>query len=87
MKHIHTFENFVNEGNINEGRAPKSWDTMFAMNVIKAYKDKKINPDDPQSIAAWDKDYNGGNVPRPPFETEAIIRYYIETGKGPDGKP
>jgi len=88
MKHIHTFENFLNEASeLNEGKAPKSWDSMFAMNVIKAFKAGEIDPNDPKSIEKWDTDYNGGRPPRPAFETGAIIKYYQETGKGPDGKP
>ena len=75
------------ESVINEGKAPKTWDSMFAMLAIAAFKNKEIDPNDPKSIEKWDTAFNGGKPPRPPFETAAIIKYYQETGKGPDGKP
>jgi hypothetical protein len=86
MKNLQNFEEFLNES-LNEARAPKSWNTMFAMNVINAFKNKEFDVDNKNSIAKWDTDYNAGNPPRPPFETEAIVRHYLATGKGPDGKP
>jgi len=77
---------FTESSDVNESKAPKSWNTMFAINVLKAWKNGEIQVDAPKQIAAWEKDYNGGVAPRPAFETEAIIRYYQQTGKGPDGK-
>ena len=70
---------------VNEGRAPKAWDTMFAMNVLNAYEKGDIDKDDAKSIEKWDTDYNGGNKPKPSFETKAIIDYAISTGKKPNG--
>ena len=76
MKHINTFERFLNEDNLNEAQKPKSWDTMFAMNAIADYE-----------AGNWEKDYNGGVAPRPGFETYDIIAYAVLTGKKPDGTP
>jgi hypothetical protein len=72
---------------INEGKKPKSWDTMFAMNAIRDYEDGKFDPDDDASLAKWEKDYNGGVAPKPGFETYDIIAYAMTTGKKPDGSP
>ena len=77
----------VNEDVINEGPKPRSWNTMFAMNAIAAYEAGKFDPDDNNSLAAWEKDYNGGVKPNPGFETYDIIAYALTTGKKPDGKP
>lgn len=77
----------VNEDAINEGPKPRSWNTMFAMNAIAAYEAGKFDPDDNNSLAAWEKDYNGGVKPNPGFETYDIIAYALTTGKKPDGKP
>jgi len=77
----------VNEDAINEGPKPRSWNTMFAMNAIAAYEAGKFDPDDNNSLAAWEKDYNGGVKPNPGFETYDIITYALTTGKKPDGKP
>lgn len=68
-----------------KGKEPKNWDSMFAMNVIKAYKKKEFKPKDPKSILAWDTKYNAGKAPKPAFNTKEIIDYYIATGVGPDG--
>lgn len=87
MKHINTFERFLNEDNLNEAQKPKSWDTMFAMNAIADYEAGKFDPDDKTSLANWEKDYNGGVAPRPGFETYDIIAYAVLTGKKPDGTP
>ena len=87
MKHINTFERFLNEDNLNEAKKPKSWDTMFAMNAIADYEAGKFDPDDDASLANWEKDYNGGNAPKPGFETYDIIAYAMTTGKKPDGTP
>ena len=98
MKHIQPFDLFINEkkdvkntarieDSINEGKKPKSWDTMFAMNAIKDYEDGKFDPDDDASLAKWEKDYNGGVAPRPGFETYDISAYALTTGKKPDGSP
>jgi hypothetical protein len=73
--------------NLNEMQKPKSWDTMFAMNAIKDYEEGKFDPDNKASLAQWEKDYNGGVVPRPGFETYDIIAYAVMTGKKPDGTP
>jgi len=59
---------------------------MFAMRAIKAFKNNEFNIDDPKSIVKWDTKFNGGITPRPSFETEAIIRYFLATKKWPDGK-
>jgi len=70
---------------VNEAREPKSWDTMFATNVLRAYEDGDINIKDPKAIEKWDIDYNSGNKPNPAFATKEIIDYAIKTGKKPDG--
>lgn len=75
----------VNESEINEAKKPKSWDTMFAMNAIKAYQNGEFNLDDKDSILAWDTEYNGGRAPKPAFDTKEIVDYAIKTGKKPDG--
>jgi hypothetical protein len=72
---------------VNEAKKPKSWDTMFAMNAIKAYENGEFNPEDAASLAKWEKDYNGGIAPKPSFETYDIIAYAIATGKKPNGEP
>lgn len=72
---------------LNKGPKPRSWNTMFAMNAIAAYEAGKFDPDDNNSLAAWEKDYNGGVKPNPGFETYDIIAYALTTGKKPDGKP
>lgn len=77
-------EIYVGES-LNEARKPKSWDTMFAMNVIKAYQNGEFNLNDKDSILAWDTEYNGGRAPKPAFDTKEIIDYAIKTGKKPDG--
>ena len=59
-------------------KKPKSWDTIFAVNVIKAYKDGEFNLEDSDSIEKWDTKYNGGNKPNPAFETKEIIKYWIK---------
>ena len=70
----------INEA-LNEAKAPKAWDSMFAANVIKAYKAKKLDPNSSKSIADFDKKSNGGIVPKPAFNTKAILQYHIATGK------
>ena len=77
-------EIYVGES-LNEARKPKSWDTMFAMNAIKAYQNGEFNLNDKDSILAWDTEYNGGRAPKPAFDTKEIIDYAIKTGKKPDG--
>lgn len=77
-------EIYVGES-LNEARKPKSWDTMFAMNAIKAYQNGEFDLNDKKSILAWDTEYNGGRAPQPAFDTKEIIDYAIKTGKKPDG--
>ena len=76
----------IKPSKINEAKTPKTWDTMFAMRAIKAFKNNEFNIDDTKSIVKWDTKFNGGITPRPPFETESIIRYFLATKKWPDGK-
>jgi hypothetical protein len=85
--HRKGFPNMVHVMNesVNEGRAPKSWDTTFAMNVLGAYENGDIDPNDPKSIENWDTEYNGGKKPKPAFQTKEIIDYAIATGKKPNG--
>lgn len=70
---------------LNEAREPKSWNSQFAMNAIEAYERGEFDPDDDKSLAAWEKKYNGGRTPNPPFETYDIIAYALTRGKRPDG--
>ena len=85
MKYIKTFEQYINESSINEAKKPKSWDSTFAMNAISAYQNDEFDIDDNKSIEEWDKEYNGGNAPKPAFNTKEIVDYAIKTGKKPDG--
>ena len=78
-------ESYENE--LNEMKKPKSWDTMFAMNAIKAYEEGEFDPEDDKSLAEWEKEYNGGRPPKPRFETYDIIAWALGTGKKPDGSP
>jgi hypothetical protein len=71
---------------VNEAARPKNWDSMFAMIAIKAFKNGEFDINDPKSIAKWDTEFNGGITPRPPFGTDAIIKYFLDTKKWPDGK-
>ena len=59
-------------------KKPKSWDTMFAVNAIKAYKEGEFNLEDSDSIERWDTKYNGGKKPNPAFETKEIIKHWIK---------
>jgi len=71
---------------LNEAvRKPRSWDSQFAMNAIEAYERGEFDPDDDKSLAAWEKKYNGGRTPNPPFETYDIIHWALTRGKKPDG--
>jgi len=63
---------------LNEARKPKYYDTMFGYNVIKDFKNGKLTL---QNIPEWDKAYNGGKIPNPPFNTKQIIDYYLATNK------
>ena len=57
-------------------KKPKAWDTMFSINVIEAYDNGEFDLNDNDSIERWDTKYNGGNKPKPSFETKEIIKYY-----------
>ena len=73
--------NAIIDGLVNEARAPKWWDSMFAVKVINDYKSGKLTKN---NIKEWDKAYNGGIDPKPAFNTREIIDYYEKTGKEPD---
>ena len=68
----------VEEIRIEEAKAPKNWDSMFASQIIKDYKSGKLSHD---NIVQWDKDFNGGSVPKPAFNTKEILDYHIKTNK------
>ena len=61
---------------LNEARKPKYYDTTFGYNVIKDFKNGKLTL---KNIPEWDKAYNGGKTPNPPFNTKQIIDYYLAT--------
>ena len=67
------------ERRFNEGK-PKQWNTSFATKVIDAYKDGELTKN---NIEEWEKDYNGGEVPNPPFATKKILDYHIKTKEDP----
>jgi len=86
MKNLRNFQEFVNESyEINEAKAPKNWDSMFTMNAIQAYQSGEFDINDPKSIEDWDTKYNGGQKPKPAFNTKELVDYAIKTGKKPDG--
>lgn len=61
---------------LNEAKKPKYYDTTFGYNVIKDFKNGKLTL---KNIPEWDKAYNGGKTPNPPFNTKQIIDYYLAT--------
>ena len=63
---------------LNEERKPKYWNSMFAQKVIDAYEKGDLTFD---NIKEWDKNYNGGIVPSPPFNTGEILKYYLNHNK------
>ena len=66
-------------------KKPKFWNSIFAMKVIAAYQNDEFDLNDKESILAWDIKYNGGNAPKPAFNTKEIVDYAIKTGKKPNG--
>jgi hypothetical protein len=70
---------------VNEAKEPKSWDSQFTMKAIEAYKNGEFDLEDDKSIAEWDKEYNGGNAPKPAFNTKEVVSYAIKTGEKPNG--
>lgn len=79
-KHINVILEGLCESRVCEAKKPKSWNSMFAVNVIKAYKSEELTK---KNIPEWNKAYNGGIEPNPPFDTLDIINYYEATGKEP----
>jgi hypothetical protein len=71
--------------NLDEAKAPKSWDSQFTMNAIEAYKNGEFDLEDDKSITDWDKEYNGGKAPKPAFNTKEVVSYAVKTGKKPNG--
>ena len=63
---------------LNEERKPKYWNSMFAQKVIDAYEKGDLTFD---NIKEWDKNYNGGIAPNPPFNTGEILKYYLNHDK------
>ena len=63
---------------LTEERKPKYWNSMFAQKVIDAYEKGDLTFD---NIKEWDKNYNGGIVPNPPFNTGEILKYYLNHSK------
>ena len=63
---------------LNEERKPKYWNSMFAKKVIDAYENGDLTFD---NIKEWDKNYNGGIAPNPPFNTSEILKYYLNHSK------
>lgn len=55
-------------------KPPKFWDSMFRVNVIKAYNNGELTLD---NIEEWETNYNGGIKPNPSLGTEEILNYYI----------
>lgn len=68
---------------LNEAKKPKYYDTAFGQNVIKDFESGKLTL---KNIPEWDKAYNGGKIPNPPFNTKQIIDYYLATKKENDMK-
>lgn len=44
-----SLDEFINE-TLNEAKVPKFWDSMFAVNVTKAYKNNEFDIDNKKSI-------------------------------------
>ncbi len=63
---------------LTEERKPKYWNSMFAKKVIGAYEKGDLTFD---NIKEWDKNYNGGTAPNPPFNTGEILKYYLNHSK------
>ena len=63
---------------LTEERKPKYWNSMFAQKVIDAYEKGDLTFD---NIKEWDKNYNGGIAPNPPFNTGEILKYYLNHSK------
>lgn len=61
-------------------RKPKYYESLFACKVLDAYERGDLTP---SNVAEWDKAYNGGKTPNPPFNTLEIINYYKATGEDP----
>lgn len=54
-------------------KKPYNYQTVFAANVIKAYRRGELTFD---NIDEWNKEYNGGTAPNPAFNTREILEYY-----------
>ena len=72
------FMNLLSNMNLYKVRKPKEWGSVFAQNVISAYKCGEFNLDS-ESILMWDTHYNGGVIPNPAFNTKQIVDYWINT--------
>lgn len=70
---------------INEAKEPKHWDSGFSMKVLKAFSNKEFDIKDASSVAKWDKEYNGGIVPKPALSTVEIVKHAMKVGKFPNG--
>lgn len=58
---------------LTEARKPKYADSMFGENVKKAMNSGELTYD---NIKEWDKKYNGGIDPIPPFNTRELMNYF-----------
>lgn len=58
---------------LTEARKPKYADSMFGENVKKAMNSGELTYD---NIKEWDKKYNGGIDPIPPFNTRELMDYF-----------
>lgn len=55
-------------------RKPRFYDTRFGDAVRKAVDAGELTF---KNIKKWNRDYNGGIEPEPAFNTEDIMRYYL----------
>ena len=58
---------------LTEARKPKYADSMFGEDVKKAMNSGELTYD---NIKEWDKKYNGGIDPIPPFNTRELMNYF-----------
>ncbi len=54
-------------------RKPRYYDSLFGEAVRRAYNRGEMSY---STTEEWDKKYNGGVAPNPPFNTKEIIEYY-----------
>lgn len=70
---VHTLKLSFKDESLTEARKPKYVDSLFGKHVKDAMDSGELTYD---NIKEWDRKYNGGTDPIPPFNTRELMNFY-----------